>query len=433
MNPKPPQQSKQPADIAGRLQEPMDPAALAPHWADTLATDAGRTPDFLQAETIVELRRASGLPPAADAPLLETARRIAGNPDLRLLARHCYRLLYEYADFTGFGGWPSFQNVLGENAGVFYLLILLAAAPLIRTQHRRRNIPEEITCATCNRRDAVERYRATHQGRWGADRRSLYWTRFYSNGDLYRLGRMEYMLRRFKGLVEVYRHARTGATVAFAPDGALYDAQGLAVKPADGAAPPTGTWTARLAIGGEHIQGCPILPQGFAVPEQIRLPAAAWRRALGKDDWTMDMHIPPGGGMTLELCGASMRQAADFFPRYFPDRPAASITCASWIFNTHLDGIFAPEANLVRFQRELYLYPVPSTGQDGLVFIFGQDDPRPDTAPRDTRLQRAILDFLAKGNRWRNGGMFFLAADLPHFGQGWYRGPGRAAELKGWH
>ncbi len=163
MNPKPPQQSKQPADIAGRLQEPMDPAALAPHWADTLATDAGRTPDFLQAETIVELRRASGLPPAADAPLLETARRIAGNPDLRLLARHCYRLLYEYADFTGFGGWPSFQNVLGENAGVFYLLILLAAAPLIRTQHRRRNIPEEITRATCDRRDAVERYRATHQ------------------------------------------------------------------------------------------------------------------------------------------------------------------------------------------------------------------------------------------------------------------------------
>ncbi len=147
----------------------------------------------------------------------------------------------------------------------------------------------------------------------------------------------------------------------------------------------------------------------------------------------MDMHIPPGGGMILEICRASMRQAADFFPRYFPDRPAASITCASWIFNTQLDGIFAPEANLVRFQRELYLYPVPSTGQDGLVFIFGQDDPRPDTAPRDTRLQRAILDFLAKGNRWRNGGMFFLAADLPHFGQGWYRGPGRAAELKGWH
>ncbi len=418
-------------DIAGRLSESVNPAALAPHWADTLAVDGSRPPDFLRAATIVALRQASGLPPAADAPLLATARRIAGNPDLRLLARHCHRLLYEHADYNRFSAWPSFQTALGENAGVFYLLILLAAAPLIRTQHRRRNIPEEITRATCDRRDAVERYRATHQGRWGADRRSLYWTRFYTNGDLYRLGRMEYMLRRFKGLVEVYRHARTGATVAFAPDGALYDAQGLAVKPADGAAPPPGTWTARLTIAGGHIQGHPILPEGAAMPRQIRLPAEAWRRALGKDDWTMDMHIPPGGGMILEICRASMRQAADFFPRYFPDRPAASITCASWIFNTQLDGIFAPEANLVRFQRELYLYPVPSTGRDGLVFIFGQDDPRPDTAPRETRLQRAILDFLAQGNRWRNGGMFFLAADLPHFGQSWYRGPGRAAELQG--
>ncbi len=431
MKPKTDRPSMQLQDIVGRLQEPMDPAALAPHWADTLAVDGSRPPDFLQAETIVELRRASGLPPAADATLLATARLIAGDPALRLLARHCYRLLYEYADFTGFGGWPSFQTALGENAGVFYLLILLGAAPLIRAQHRRRNIPEEITRATCNRRDAVERYRATHQDCWGADRRSLYWTRFYTNGELYRLGRMEYMLRRFKGLVEVYRHARTGATIAFAPDSALYDAQGLAVNPADGDNLPPGTWIASLTTVGGMIQGYPVLPQGVAVPRQISLPAGAWRRALGKDAWTMDMHIPPGGGMSLELCGDSMRQAADFFPRYFPDRPAMSITCASWIFNTQLDGIFTPEANLVRFQHELYLYPVPSTGRDGLVFIFGQDDPRPDTAPRETRLQRAILDFLAAGNRWRNGGMFVLTADLPHFGQSWYRGPGRAAELNG--
>lgn len=419
----------QPADAISQINESADPAVLAPHWADTLAAGDGRLPDFLQPETIAELRRAAGLPPAADTPLVETARRIAGDPALRLLARHCYRLLYAHADYNRFGAWPSFQTVLGENAGVFYLLILLAAAPFIRAQQRRRNIPEEITRATCDRRDAVERYRATHQGRWGADRRSLYWTRFYTNGDLYRLGRMEYMLRGFKGLVEVYRHARTGATVAFAPDGAMYDAQGLAVKSADGVNPPPGTWTASLTIAGGWIQGCPILPEGVAVRRQIRLPAQAWRRALGKDDWTMDMHIPAGGGMTLELCGASMRQAADFFPRYFPDRPTSSITCASWIFNTQLDGIFTPETNLVRFQHELYLYPVPSTGRDGLVFIFGQDDPRPDTAPRGTRLQRAILDFLAAGNRWRNGGMFFLAADLPHFGQGWYRGAGRAAEL----
>lgn len=34
-------------DIAGRLNESVDPALLAPHWADTLAAEDGRRPDCL--------------------------------------------------------------------------------------------------------------------------------------------------------------------------------------------------------------------------------------------------------------------------------------------------------------------------------------------------------------------------------------------------
>jgi hypothetical protein len=56
-----------------------------------------------------------------------------------------------------------------------------------------------------------------------------------------------------------------------------------------------------------------------------------------------------------------------------------------------------------------------------LWFVFLRDDINPATAPRDTSLQRGILDWLAKGNAWHDGGMFILTDDLDHFGTQQYR------------
>lgn len=125
--------------------------------------------------------------------------------------------------------------------------------------------------------------------------------------------------------------------------------------------------------------------------------------------------------MTPERCADSMRRATAFFRHHFPDRPFASITCWSWIFNTQLDGILPPEANLVAYQRELYLYPVASSPNSGLWFLFLQDTFDAATAPRDTALQRVVLEFLATGQPWRNGAMFFLTEHLDSFGSQRYR------------
>ena len=100
--------------------------------------------------------------------------------------------------------------------------------------------------------------------------------------------------------------------------------------------------------------------------------------------------------MTLERCGDSMRSAAAFFSRHFPERPCAAIACWSWIFNTQFEETLSPDSNLVRYQRELYLYPLRSNGKAGLLFMFGEDDVDPTAAPRDTSTQRAMLDKTAQ-------------------------------------
>ena len=76
---------------------------------------------------------------------------------------------------------------------------------------------------------------------------------------------------------------------------------------------------------------------------------------------------------------------------------------------------------MVHWQKELYLYPIPSGDRSGLRFIFGKDDIDISTAPRDTSLRRALLDHLQLGGRLISGGMFFLCENVDKFGSQIYR------------
>ena len=135
----------------------------------------------------------------------------------------------------------------------------------------------------------------------------------------------------------------------------------------------------------------------------------------------MQVHIPSGNKMTWDTVKDSMNAAVPFFRRHFPQASPVAFVSTSWVFSSLLEALLPPDSNLVRFQRELYLFPIPSGGHDGLSFIFPEDQFDPPNASRATHLQRAILDFLSAGKRWRIGGMFMLIDDLKNFGSQCYR------------
>jgi len=406
-------------DVISQLSEPVSLHVLAPRWEET--AQAGTSiPDFLNQDVVRRNRSMAGLPPEADDCLLPAALKISSHPALCLLAKHARHLLFDDADYNQFAEWPSFEPSLGPLAGAFWLLIVIDVAMQIDRLHSALAIPESIRIATRSRFDGVERYRAVHNGSWGFPRGTLYWLRYYLNGKLFRIGRMEYKIEPFNGQVAAWRRKTDSAVLAFVPDGAIVQPDGHMREMQSGVAAP-GAWKATLKANEQYIEGYPVLPEGYVLHRLVRLPREEWMPIIQKGDWTLDMHIPPGGGMGIDKCGESMRNAVSFFQKYFPKQPCASITCDSWIFNTQLEKILKPDANLLLFQHELYLYPTPSNGKDGFIFIFDQGDIDPATAPRETSLQRAIVDFIAAGNRWRKGGMFFLTDDLACFGQQYYR------------
>ncbi len=392
---------------------------LRPHWEASLSSRPMPLPAFLTEKGLAHNAELCGLD--ADAiSVLETIRQqIVQDEHLIQLAWHCHNLLYTYTDYEELQQWPCLSERFGDSHGAFYLIVATSMVPLVEEKHRELGVDPQITQATCKQVSAFAQNYKRMADSIGIPLRQLFWLRHYPAGRLFRIGRMEYMIKSFAGKIQVYRHKETAQTVALCDAGVDFNEHGFI----DGQK----AWCSSLQMESGKVIGQPISPKGFAERRSTELDLSQWKCVLQPGDSVLDMHIPAGGGMQPWKCRDSMAAAASFFTHMFPDVNLNAIVCNSWIFNSQLEEIPLSSDNLVQFQRELYLFPVSSQGNDGLWFIFFQDPFDPATAPQDTSLQRSVAAFLAQGNQWRSGGMFFLLDDLRHFGTQHYRSQYAAA------
>lgn len=121
------------------------------------------------------------------------------------------------------------------------------------------------------------------------------------------------------------------------------------------------------------------------------------------DERFLATHIPESGALTPESVSDSFRQAIPFFAEHFPDYPTGRFHCGSWLLDPHLSEVLDPRSNIVHFQRRWVLDDESRVADaDALYFVFrrrGEADL--STLPRDSSLQRAILDRLQAGGHWR--------------------------------
>lgn len=116
-------------------------------------------------------------------------------------------------------------------------------------------------------------------------------------------------------------------------------------------------------------------------------------------------HIPETGPMMPAECDASFAAAPGFFAAHFGTRyPVA--TCTSWLLDDQLADYLPADSNILRFQRRFRLVDDGfADGLDGdanvLEFVFRRIGADLDQLPRDTTLQRAVVDHLRAGHHWR--------------------------------
>ncbi len=396
--------------------------AIAPDWQAAMAALPAEGPPFLRAERVREFCEWCSLEERKQTELQQVAKRIDAHEALRQFAWYCYWRLFLADTDREPGAWPSLEPELGSRCGAFYKLVGLAMVEPLRRYHESLGVPEDVTRETCLQIECYSgNWERAHDGQIGMYIQQLQWLRSYVRRPFLRLGRFEYECSHTRrGVVQAFRHRKTGEVVALAGDNIRFNVQGFVAREHLDADAP-GSWTSTFALDEKEAVGCVVSPFGMATQDRVRLPLDEWECVLQDGAPVLSMHIPAGGKMGLDACVASMQRAARFFPEHFPEFGARVIECSSWLFNTDLEQILKPEANLVQYQRELYLYPVLSSGQDGLWFIFLQDAFDPATVPRDTSLRRSIAEFIQAGNVWRGGGMFVLFDDVDRLGTQPYR------------
>lgn len=407
--------------VLKHLNEEPSLESLSPFWEDSMACLPLGVPGFLEPSSLREAMDYASVDASEHEPVAKMAEKIAKDAALKRLAWHCRRVLYEERNYPSENvrAWPTLAEALGDEANYFYFVVALAAVDYVRAFHRERGVPEDITRATCT---DSGRFRPSNVGVRVNIPGTLPWLRHKAVGDLFRVGRHQYIRGPFHGQLLAFRHRASGDVVALAEAGRCFGSSGHC--DGDGGVCDPAAWTAHLQMDEKRAVGFPISPRGHAVRREVQLRLDEWALLLVRDTPVLQMHIPPADPMTLEATAESLRRAARFFWRYFPERPWRAFACGSWVFNPQLQGILGEGSNIAAWQREEYLYPVHSPNPAGLHFIFGFKPFDLATAPRDTRLRRGVVELLESGGPLRNGAMFAFPEDLPHFGSQFY--------LKGW-
>lgn len=124
--------------------------------------------------------------------------------------------------------------------------------------------------------------------------------------------------------------------------------------------------------------------------------------ATSATGWVLSTHIPRSGPLAPAEVDASFAAARQFFGDHFADHPTDAFFCHSWLLDPDLAAALPEASNMALFQRRWTLQGEPGPGDEDAVFFTFARRPPVDlvSLPRDTTLQRAILDRLAAGDHW---------------------------------
>ncbi len=360
-------------------------------------------PAFLDEQAIAQHGAEAGLAAATIQTLRAFARRIAADPQLQFVATAAHHTVFA-TDTDVADAMETVDTTFGTQAGMLHALYVLDMLRLIRERYAARGVPASMAMGVFEQHGAAGLRDAAARGDIGSAGWSPGWHRIVASGDFYQLGCLEFVRATMQYPQRIYRHVHSGEVVALAEAGEHFSDEGVGVGPQ--------TWSSVLLETQDAIIATPLSPHGIALRRLVRLPRHDWQLVLKPGDPILDLHVPGDEPLTIGALRDAHMQAASFFDRFYPDHPFVAYLCDSWLFSPLLEEMLGPDSNIVRWQREGYLLPDDSEGEDLVELAH---------AGRDTRLRRALRARLEDGRLLYGGRYLFLRQDLDRFGSQPYR------------
>jgi hypothetical protein len=285
---------------------------------------------------------------------------------------------------------------------MFPALVLLSGLPQLRRKYAKLGLPESVLRATLSDIEIwLEHHQAT-DGQPGLA--TLPWLMNHFKAKLFRLGRLQYMVKKFDGNVILLKERTSGRPTLLSLADIRYRQDGQCNGSNHTYEDPKKVWVSRFKQSSGYFEGHLISEAGAAQRKLKRLLRPAWQVALRTGDPVLDIHIPAGEAMGLAACRASLAEADAFFRRYFPEQKLKGKVCWSWLLDPTFQKMLPARSNIRAFQSLFHIYPVPCS--DGEIFhrVFAPAAFDPAKLPRDNSLRRALLEFLDRGGNLLGAG-----------------------------
>ena len=382
---------------------------LFEHWPALWENSSDELPFFMERTFYERHYPLCGGPSGVLERMAEVARITAEHPVCCRYAAMLYYGHFAAAPAIAMDYFPLPEKFYGENAGIFQLMVAVASLPLIAQTHRRMGLPAHFLAdAATWIGGTIGTYAAAHQGIPGHTLGQTYWLRLHIDGELFRIGRLEYLLGSWLDCLPAVYVNDAGMIKVLCRDRWQYDSEGRRFDPG----PEEPAFTARLEIGPERIVGTPVRADGTPDREKTEvLERSDWHELCAPWELIPSIHIPGGGGMDWASVKRSMLEAREFFRNYFHTEVKAFV-CNSWIFNPVWQREL-PDSNLAEFQRRVHLCAAhKSAYRHGLFFVYGDADCDPRERPCTTRLHRVFRQLFDRGEPLTVGAMFILNHEL---------------------
>lgn len=166
-----------------------------------------------------------------------------------------------------------------------------------------------------------------------------------------------------------------------------------------------------------EITANPISPMGYVKREAVTLNKNEWEVVLHKGDILLALHVPSGPGYTPERVKTSMTLAIDFYHTYYPELDIKGFWSESWLYDSRLSLVLEEKrSNIVKVQRQFYLYPVAEG--DGMLRYeaFGDWKADPLALEAKSSLHRAVQEYMKTGARFNTLSMIVLKEEIERMG-----------------
>ena len=121
-----------------------------------------------------------------------------------------------------------------------------------------------------------------------------------------------------------------------------------------------------------------------------------------RGDPSVGLHIPYQAPLGVADLDATFARAREVLGTMWPVDQRRLATCQSWLLDDQLLEFLDHESNVLRFQRRFTLLDGwYDNDEETLGFIFQRPGAARGDLPRDTSLQRGILELLERGGHWR--------------------------------